>query len=127
MANAMHTSLPATFRNEAITGVKGGARVKDTLALNQNFTRIVKRQMDLLSESVADADEISGSGQEPDPKNSKGLNTTPIVWMCVILVAIVLLIIFCVLGHRRQNKRDQLAGDARIEKERRLPQVGIVG
>jgi heme/copper-type cytochrome/quinol oxidase subunit 2 len=75
---------------------------------------------------MADADAISGSTNEPSPKNSKGLNTTPIVWICVILVAVLLLVIFCVVGHRRQGKREALVGPARKGEERRLPQAGIV-
>jgi hypothetical protein len=101
--------------------VIGGVRRKPVQSHNQDFMKTVKRQTGILSEVVAE------SGKEPGPITSKGLNTTPIVWICVILVAVILLVTFCILGHRRQNKRDERAGIVRNDEERRLPQVGIVG
>jgi hypothetical protein len=115
------------FGRDSAADVADGARRKKIAPLNRALTRIVKRQTDLLSEAVAEADAISGSGNEPKHKDSKGLNMTPIVWICVILVAIFALALFCIFGHRRQNKRDELAGMMRNDEERRPPQVGIVG
>ncbi len=127
MVRLRHPRSPAaTVGSEAIAGVEGGAKLEARTPLNRDFTRIVRRQTELLSEAVADADATSGSGNQPKSKDSKGLNTTPVVWICVILVAIVLLIIFYVLGHRRQDKRDELAGVRRRDEERKIPQIGIV-
>jgi heme/copper-type cytochrome/quinol oxidase subunit 2 len=88
---------------------------------------------DWLTSALGDADAITGTSDEPTTSGSQkgGLNVKAIASMCVILVAIVVLFVLCVLGHRRQNRRDREAGiargDARVERERRLPQVGIVG
>ena len=123
----MHTALPVNIGTKATVGNKPDARMEDTLQQNHDLTTIVKRQTSLLSEALAEADEISGSGNEPDLRGSEGLNTTPIVWMCVMLVAVLLLIILCIVGYRRQNQRVAPAGIARNIEESRLPQVGIMG
>lgn len=92
---------------------------------SERFTRLVRRQ--LLDGAIADADKISDSfGSEPIHMGAKGLNPTPIVWICLIFVAVILLVVFCVLAHRRQNKRDEREGGTRNDEERRLPQLGIV-
>jgi type VI protein secretion system component VasF len=128
MANAMHGNRPGRTNDEPINILRGRSRDKNTSPLNQAFARTIKRRRDLISEAVADADAIVGSSHEPSPpKNSKGLNTTPIVWMCIIIVAVILLVVFCVFGHRRQKQRDGLAEVAGSEERQKLPQVGIVG
>lgn len=99
-----------------------------TLRSGVIFTDIVRRQTDLRSGAVAETDAITSAGSEPDPKGSKErLNTTPIVCICVIFIAVLAFIIFSVLGDRRQNKGNELAVLARNGEERRLPCVGIVG
>jgi hypothetical protein len=124
----MHINpLAAIFGRDSTADVADGVRRENIVPANRDFTRIVNRQSDLLSGAVAEAEAISGSGNEPNPKDSKGLETTPIVWIGVILVAILALALFCIFGHRRQNKRDELAGVTRNDEERGLPQVGIVG
>jgi len=128
MANAMHRNQPAKIKNKPINIIQGRTRVKNPSPLNQAFTGAMKQRRDLISGAVADADAIVGPGHESSPpKNSKGLNATPIVWMCIILVAVILLVVFCIFGHRRQNRRDGLARVARGEERQKLPQVGIVG
>jgi hypothetical protein len=119
--------LAAIFGRDSAADVADGVRRGKIAPVNRDFTRMVNRQTDLLSGAVAEAEAISGSGNEPHPKDSKGLNVTPVVWICVILVAILALALFCTFGHRRQNKRDELAGMTRNDEERGLPQVGIAG
>jgi hypothetical protein len=103
--------------------------MEDTALQIQDSAKIVTRQADVLSGAGPEAEVISGIGTESSPKGSKGVNTKPIVGLCAVVVAVILLITFCVLGHRQQSKRDKVAGRTKKEndEERRIPPVGIVG
>ena len=127
MARAMHTSSRPAEASQTLAASEAPSQSKYSSLPYRDLKRIAKRQTDLLSEAIADADAISGSGQAHDLRDPKGLNTTPIVWMCIIVFAVMLLVIFCYLGYRRQNRRDELAGAPRNDEERRRPQVGAVG
>lgn len=127
MAGAMHNSRRPAEASQTLAAFEADSQSKYSSPPHRHFTRIANRQTDLLSEAIANPDAISGSGQAPDLRDSKGLNKTPIVWMCIIVLAVILLVIFCYLGHKRQNRRDELAGAPRNDEEQGRPQVGIVG
>ncbi|ERF74142.1 hypothetical protein EPUS_08881 [Endocarpon pusillum Z07020] len=127
MARAMANSRQPAEASQTLAPFEAASQSKYSSPPHRDSTRIANRQTDLLSKAIADPDAINGSGQAPDLRDSKGLNTTPIVWMCIIVLAVILLVIFCYLGYKRQNRRDELAGAPRNDEEQRLPQVGIVG
>ncbi|KAF7507480.1 hypothetical protein GJ744_010411 [Endocarpon pusillum] len=127
MARAMHNSRPPAEASQTLAAFEAASQSKYSSLPHRDFTGIANRQTDLLPEAIADPDAISGSGQAPHLRDPKGLNRAPIVWMCIIVLAVILLVIFCYLGHKRQNRRDGIAGAPRNDEERRRPQVGIVG
>lgn len=127
MAGARHNFRRPAEASQTLAAFEAASQSKYSSPPHRDFTRIANRQTDLLSEAIADPDATSESGQWLDPRDSQGLNKTPIVWMCIIVLAVILLVIFCYLGHKRQNRRDELAGAPRNDEERRRPQVGVVG
>lgn len=110
LAGMMASTIPRT-RYETISIVPQG----------QDSTGMVERETDPVVAARTEVDAISSIGTESGPANSKDLNTTPIVWMCIVIFAVIILIIACVSGNRRQNKRDQLAGMTKNDEERKFP------
>jgi hypothetical protein len=126
-ANSIHASYPSAIVNgDALESFEHDSRLQTSSWPNQDFTSIVERQDGLLPGAVADAGIITNSENNIRPKNPTDLNVTPIVWICVIGVAIVLLITFTIWGHRRQNKRDEIEGMIRNDEEQRMPEMVMV-
>lgn len=107
--------------SQSVAGNWASSHLEVSGPQNTGFATAARRQTELLAGAVADADTISGVGKERVSEDSKGLNTAPIVWICVVLLAVLILIMFCILGQRRQNRRDELAGVVRAGKEQSLP------
>jgi hypothetical protein len=122
LAGLMYSNIHTTG-SDAIAGVEGCPRAEAVMPQNQDSTRVARRQTGPASGPEGDVDATGGTGIESNLKDSKSLNTTPIVWMCIVIIAVVILIIVCVLGNRRQNKRDELAGRTKNDEERRLSRV----
>ena len=89
--------------NGATANLRGRPRSETIAPQDQDSTRTLKRETDPVTAAEADVDAISNIGTKLNLENSKGLSTTPMMWMCIVIIAVIILIIACVLGHRRQN------------------------